>query len=100
MTSKNREEREILESYEDDEWVSVRDRQNEMKRLAAMAGRAGLKDRRINIRLSERDLRRIKEAALREGIPYQTLISSVLHKYGAGMLIEEPRSRRDSSSSF
>ncbi len=93
MASINKEERELLATYDDDEWGPVRDRERERERLAAMAGKAGRKDQRINIRLSERDLKRIKEAALREGIPYQTLISSVLHKYGAGVLIEEPRSR-------
>ena len=47
------------------------------------------KDRRINIRISSRDLDALQKKALVEGIPYQTLIASVLHKYAAGRLREE-----------
>ncbi len=93
MVAHEKEEADLLVSYENDEWISVRDKDKEIERLNAMAKKAGRKDVRINIRLSERDLRRIKEVALREGIPYQTLISSVLHKCGSGLLTEEMRSR-------
>ena len=48
------------------------------------------KDRRINIRISQKDLDAIQMRALEEGIPYQTLIASVLHKYLSGRLIERP----------
>ena len=46
------------------------------------------KDRRLNIRLSSKDLEAIQKRALAEGLPYQTLISSVLHKYASGRLKE------------
>ena len=88
MSAMDSEEREILDSFDEEEWVPVRDREREMGRYRALAEAAARKSRRINIRLSERDLVRIKERALREGIPYQTLIASVLHKYGAGTLRE------------
>ena len=48
----------------------------------------GLKDQRINIRLSSADLQALRVKALQEGIPYQTLISSVLHKYVSGSLLD------------
>jgi len=88
MSEIERDEREILESFEEGEGVPLRDREREMGRFRALAENAARKNRRLNIRLSERDLQRIKERALREGIPYQTLIASVLHKYGAGTLRE------------
>jgi len=88
----DREEKELIESFERDEWIVSNDRKRELERYTELALRAERKDRRINIRLSERDLLRLKAIALREGIPYQTLISSVLHKYGSGLLTEERRS--------
>ena len=90
MKNVDREERELLESFEAGEWVPVRDRERDLARYRRYAEAASRKSARVNIRLSERDLRRIKERALREGIPYQTLIASVLHKYGAGTLREVP----------
>ena len=56
--------------------------------LRQSARTTGQKDQRINIRLSSGDLQAIRTRALQEGIPYQTLISSVLHKYVSGMLQE------------
>jgi predicted DNA binding CopG/RHH family protein len=61
--------------------------------LQQAAKATGLKDQRINIRLSSPDLQALRARALQEGIPYQTLISSVLHKYISGALKEEPASR-------
>ena len=52
------------------------------------------KRKNVNIRISERDLRRVKERAASEGIPYQTLITSVLHKYVTDQLVEERDIRR------
>ena len=56
--------------------------------LRQSARATGQKDQRINIRLSSADLQAIRTRALQEGIPYQTLISSVLHKYVSGTLQE------------
>lgn len=56
--------------------------------LRQSARATGQKDQRINIRLSSGDLQAIRTRALQEGIPYQTLISSVLHKYVSGTLQE------------
>jgi len=76
------------QSIEDsaDELVSVSS--EERQRVERILAR-GRKNRNINIRLSELDLDRIKSRAEREGLPYQTLISSVLHKYVSDRLVDE-----------
>ena len=83
-----KEERDILESVEQGDWKSVTSFKEEAARYRASARDALRKDKRVNIRMTERDLRRFKKAAAREGLPYQTLISSVLHKYINGWLVE------------
>jgi predicted DNA binding CopG/RHH family protein len=90
MSTIDKDEKELLKSFEDDEWVPVRDKDREIARYKSLAAGAARKNCRVNIRLSKRDLLRIKERALREGIPYQTLIASVLHKYGTGALRDVP----------
>lgn len=62
-----------------------------LSQLQVAARRTGSKDQRINIRLSSADLQGLRTRALQEGIPYQTLISSVLHKYVSGALTESSR---------
>jgi predicted DNA binding CopG/RHH family protein len=84
----DKEERELLTSYERGEWRPVRNMPGEITRYKEMAKKSLRKSRRINIRLVEKDLEKIQIYALREGIPYQTLISSVLHKYAAGQIIK------------
>jgi len=75
------EERVILESVERAEWKSVPDLAKEKRRYQTAARAALRKDKRVNIRMTESDLVRFKKKAAEEGLPYQTLISSVLHKY-------------------
>jgi len=75
------EERAILESVERQEWKRVSDFAEEKRQYEEAAGKALRKDKRVNIRMSERDLLRIQRKAAEEGLPYQTLISSILHKY-------------------
>jgi predicted DNA binding CopG/RHH family protein len=82
------EEKELLESYEADEWQSV-DNLAEAKAAYSEYARATFKkDKRVNIRISGKDLEAIQKRALEEGLPYQTLISSVLHKFVSGRLVE------------
>lgn len=82
----DRDEKELLESFEGGEWKSVRNLSKE-KSLAKKAASLHLKkDVRINIRLSSNDLNNIKQKASYEGLPYQTLIASILHKYAVGHL--------------
>ena len=89
MSSKlNKEEKEILESYEKDEWVSVL-KPADIAKYKAAAKATFKKDKRVNIRISELDLELLQERALIEGLPYQTLMSSVLHKYVTGRFAEK-----------
>ena len=83
------EELELLASYENEEWQSVKNINEEKARYQSYTRAAFRKDKRINIRISERDLLALQQRAMREGIPYQTLVSSVLHKYVSGRLVEE-----------
>jgi predicted DNA binding CopG/RHH family protein len=62
----------------------------ELEKLRAAARATAIKDRRVNIRMSSGDLSDIQVKALEEGVPYQTLIASVLHKYVTGRLTERP----------
>jgi len=86
-----REELDIIEDIESGKAVSVKDSEREKKRYSEYAANTVRKVKRVNIRISERDLESIQRKALEEGIPYQTLISSLLHKYINGRLVESSR---------
>lgn len=83
-------EQEILAAYEKGEVKPTITSQSELEKYRSAARETFIKDRRVNIRLSTPDLMDIQEKAVEEGIPYQTLIASVLHKYISGRLIEAP----------
>ena len=74
------EERALYESVENGEFVPVANQEEEKVKAMAAAKATLNKTRNINIRLSERDLYKLKAKAVEEGIPYQTLASSILHK--------------------
>ena len=74
------EERQLLEEIERGEWVPVKNLAKAKKEAMEIARNTLNKTRNINIRLSERDLQKLKAKAVREGIPYQTLASSILHR--------------------
>lgn len=74
------EEEEILKAFEEGKLVRVKDFEKQKKLLEQAAKNTLNKTKNINIRLSERDLQKLKAKAVREGIPYQTLASSILHK--------------------
>jgi predicted DNA binding CopG/RHH family protein len=84
------EEAELVASYEDSEWQSVTGVHSEKDRYQEYAKATFCKDRRVNIRISTRDLLEIQKRAIEEGIPYQTLMASVLHKYVSGGLVSKP----------
>lgn len=84
-------EKKLLESFERGEWRPIKHREAEAAKLQRYARNTLQKNKRINIRLSERDLVGIQTKAVEEGLPYQTLISSVLHKYLRGTLTERKR---------
>ena len=82
----NNEEKEVLESYDKGEWKSVKKLGIHKKRFKKYAQATFKKDKRLNIRISSKDLEGIQKKAIEEGIPYQTLISSIIHKYVSGRL--------------
>ena len=84
-------EQEILSSFERGEWKPVRNQKGEIARLQAAAAATLLKNKRVNIRISSRDLEGLQARAAEEGVPYQTLMASVLHKFVSGRLVEPPR---------
>ena len=86
MAKLDSKERGLLDSVERGEWRSVRGLKGERKRFGRYAAATFRKDRRVNIRISTKDLETIQKRALEEGLPYQTLISSLLHKYVTGRL--------------
>lgn len=88
MSTLDREEAEILKAYEAGAVKRAKNADELLRRHRDYAAAAFRKDARINIRLSSRDLRALQKRALAEGIPYQTLVSSVLHKYVEGRLHE------------
>ena len=84
------EENDLLDSYERGEWVEVRNMTGEKKRVREYAAATMRKDKRVNIRISRRDLVELQQKAVHEGLPYQTFISSLLHKFVNGRYIERP----------
>ena len=85
---KDADEKELLDSVERGEWESAGGGKRERTRYSRYAKATFRKDRRLNIRLSSKDLEAIQKRALAEGLPYQTLIASLLHKYATGRLKE------------
>jgi predicted DNA binding CopG/RHH family protein len=83
----SKEEKQLLDAVEGGEFESVLtgDRRTE---LVAVAANTFKKDKRINIRISRRDLLAVQSKASKEGIPYQTLVSSIIHKYISGSLTD------------
>lgn len=79
------EEKELLEAVEKGEYESNLTEERRAE-LEAIASNTFKKDKRINIRISNRDLLAVQSRASEEGIPYQTLISSIIHKYVSGSL--------------
>ena len=84
----DQEEIEILKSVEAGEWKSVENLEEEIIKNQDIARNTLKKDKRVNLRMSAKDLDAIKAYAVEEGLPYQTLISSVLHKFISGRLVE------------
>ena len=105
----DRDEHDVLLAYEKGGLKSIATKA-ELAKLRAAARATGIKDQRINIRLTSGDLSDIQVKALEQGVPYQTLIASVLHKYMTGRLAEpggavqvkprrdQPRKRRTATS--
>jgi len=80
----DKEEKELIESFNKGEWKSTKTKNT--KTYVESAKLSLTKSKRINIRLTTKDLYDIQAKAIEEGIPYQTLISSIIHKYNKGKL--------------
>ena len=83
------EERELEMSLENNEWVSVPNFKELKSKMEMAARNTLLKDQRMNIRIAKRDVEGLKTKAMEQGLPYQTLVSSILHKYVNGNLVEK-----------
>lgn len=88
MRNLDSEEKEILNAFETGKLKHVKNRKKEIERHKEVAEATFKKDSRINIRISSKDLRALQKRALAEGIPYQTLVASILHKFVEGQLAE------------
>jgi len=82
----DKEEQELSESVERGEWRSVPNLKEEIMKAKEYARATFAKNQRMNLRISKKDLDALKIKAMEEGIPYQTLAASVLHKYLTGRL--------------
>jgi len=85
----NEEENELLDSLELGEWHSVDNLEKEISSHQIIAKNTLKKDKRVNLRMSAKDLEAIKTYAVEEGLPYQTLMSSILHKFITGRLVDQ-----------
>ena len=94
MKFHDKEEQELMKSIETEAWVSVNNLDEEIKKAKKAAEATLKKSERMNIRISPNDLRRLKIKAMEEGMPYQTLVSSIIHKYLIGRL-QEQREQKD-----
>jgi predicted DNA binding CopG/RHH family protein len=89
MKFHDKEEQELMKSIETEEWVSVNNLEEEIEKAKKAAEATLTKSERMNIRITPNDLRRLKIKAMEEGMPYQTLVSSIIHKYLIGRLQEQ-----------
>jgi len=86
---KRTEEKKIIESIEKGEWVPAEDRDELKKSLRRAAKNTLSKNFSVSIKVSQKDIHDLKAKALEEGMQYQALVSSVVHKYVAGKLVEQ-----------
>ena len=84
-------EKDLLGSYERDEWNSVKNVKREIEKHQTYARNTLRKDKRVNIRISSKDLENVQVLAIEEGLPYQTLIASIIHKFITGKFIEKQK---------
>ncbi len=89
MSKIDQYEKDLIDSYNNAEWKSRKNPKKEIERYKEYAINSLKKDKRINIRISARDLEDIRRKAVSEGLPYQSLIASIIHKYNAGKLVDK-----------
>jgi predicted DNA binding CopG/RHH family protein len=75
------EEKQIIKDFEKNKFQSISNLERTKKRYSTIAKNTLKKNKSITIRLADRDIQKVKAKAMEEGIPYQTLITSIIHKY-------------------
>jgi predicted DNA binding CopG/RHH family protein len=95
-TKLDKEEQDTLDSFERGEWKPVANRRQVIARHVAYARNTLAKDKRVNIRISSKDLEELQAMAVEDGMPYQTLMSSVLHRFVSGRFMETASRTRKS----
>ena len=98
MTVARKYEDDIARTFEKGEWKPVKILKKEMERYREAAPETLLKNRRVNIRISAMDLERLWARAAEQGLPYQSLTASALHKYVSGRLVDGPARNTSRSS--
>ena len=88
MMKLDKEEQDILEAYEKGNMKLASLSKKEKAEVKSMADRTFRKDRRVTIRLYDHDLKGIQKKAMEKGLPYQTLLSGMIHQYVEGDLVE------------
>jgi predicted DNA binding CopG/RHH family protein len=83
------QEADILKEFEAGHFVSVKNRKQEMALAKEAAHHFIRRDARVNLRVSNADLNMIRRIAIQEGLPYQTLLASIIHKFAAGRLVDK-----------
>ena len=91
----DQEEQEILDAFESGTIQAAPNAREEIRKHRKYAAETFKKDKRINIRIASRDLSAIQKLAIAEGIPYQTFIVSILHKFADGKYIEKRPNKAD-----
>ena len=95
-TKLDKKEQDILDSFERGEWKPAANRRQEIARHVAYARNTLAKDSRVNIRISSKDLEELQAIAVEDGMPYQTLMASVLHRFASGRFVETTSRTRKS----
>ena len=90
MTELDSDEKEILDAYQAGRLEPVALSREDIESYRAAARAVSRKDKRVNIRVPAPDLEQLQVKAMREGLPYQSLIASILHKYVTGQLVTKP----------
>ncbi len=90
---KSQEEKLLYSSIENGEWQEVENFGSLKRTLEQAAAETSSKDYRMNVRISKRDVDALKTQALIDGLPYQTLVTSILHKYVTGVLVENSKAK-------
>lgn len=94
----DKEEKDILDSFERGEWKSVPNVKAEIEEHRKYARKTLKKDKRVNIRIPSKVLEELQAIAIEDGIPYQTLMSSILHRYVTGRLVDRTRQNKSFES--